>query len=186
MTLFFPSFPEINFRNRLEVAGIIQFGGAMVQAINRRKLLAKGGILAPAAGLAAIIGADAANAGQAAGTAHRIAGTWHVDISFPGPVGNPPEKGLFLFTETGAVICTNTRIRDLGLGKWLSISSSRFSFTFRHHMYGPDGTWMGTLDIAHSGTVTGNTFSSTGTGTVYNTDGTLSESVSSQVTGVRY
>lgn len=158
----------------------------MAQAINRRKLLAKGGVLAPAAGLAALIGADAVNADPATGTVHRIAGTWHVDISFPGPAGNPPEKGLFLFTESGAVICTNTRIRDLGLGKWRSINSSRFSFTFRHHMYMPDGTWMGTLDIAHTGTVTGNTFTSSGTGSVYDTGGTLSESVSSQVTAVRY
>ncbi|TDC08179.1 hypothetical protein E1267_11245 [Nonomuraea longispora] len=155
----------------------------MAKTIDRRRLLSRSAVLAPAAGLAALLSADVADA-DIEGRAHSLIGTWHVDIVFPGP--NPPEKGLFLFTNAGLVICTNTRIRDLGLGKWTARASSRFDFTFRHHMFMPDGTWVGTLDIAHSGSVTQNTFSSSGTGTVYDTSGNQTETIESRTTAVRY
>ena len=157
----------------------------MKETIDRRRLLTGSALLAPAAGLAALINGDAANA-ESAGKldGHPIVGTWHVDITFPGP--NPPEKGLFLFTNTGLVICTNTRIRDLGLGRWRALGKSRFDFTFRHHMFLPDGSWIGTLDVAHSVTVTRDTFTSSGTGTVYDTEGNLTETVTSQTSAVRF
>ncbi|MFG1706590.1 hypothetical protein ACFLIM_25680 [Nonomuraea sp. M3C6] len=140
--------------------------------------------MAPAAGMAALFSADVANADIEGVGNHFILGTWHVDILFPGP--NPPEKGLFLFTNTGLVICTNTRVRDLGLGKWKPLSSTRFDYSFRHHMFMPDGSWVGTLDVAHSGTAAQNSFTSSGTGTVYDTSGNQTETVTSQTSGVRY
>lgn len=158
----------------------------MKETIDRRRLLARSALIAPAAGLASLMGAaEPANADEAKGLLdHPIVGTWHVDITFPGP--NPPEKGLFLFTNTGLVMCTNTRVRDLGLGKWQAVSYSRINFTFRHHMFMPDGSWIGTLDVAHSGSVTQKNFSSSGTGTMYDTGGNQSEVVTSQAAGVRF
>ncbi|GHH72184.1 hypothetical protein GCM10017673_26870 [Streptosporangium violaceochromogenes] len=143
-------------------------------------------MLAPAVGMATLVGADTANAETTGAYNHPIVGTWQVDILFPVGSGNPPEKGLFLFTGTNLVICTNTRVRDLGLGKWDLLDPFRFSFTFRHHMFMPDGTWGGTLDIAHSGSASGNTFTSSGTGKAYDTNGKPTDSVSSRIAGVRY
>ncbi|TYB60589.1 hypothetical protein FXF51_30685 [Nonomuraea sp. PA05] len=156
----------------------------MKETIDRRRLLTRSALLAPAAGVAALIGADAANADDAGTFSHPIIGNWHVDIAFPGP--NPPEKGLFAFTNTGLMLCTNTRVRDLGLGKWRALSSSRFEFKFRHHMFMPDGSWVGTLDILHTGTVTATSFTSSGTGTVYDTSGNQTETIASQTTAVRF
>ncbi|WP_410601137.1 hypothetical protein [Amycolatopsis sp. lyj-90] len=165
----------------------------MTKGIDRRQLLRRGSLLAPLLGLGALASVSPAAADDTApktGVLFPLIGTWTVQIGFPVNPDFPAETGLFAFTTEGMCLCTNTRVRDLGVGAWRPVPLTVFGFTlsFRHNMVDPDtGTWLGTLRIEHQGAMTSaTTWTAKGTGTAYDTNGKPTDVVQSTTSGVRF
>lgn len=156
----------------------------MKRELNRRNILLGAGVMSPFAGLAVLGNGRPAEA-TPSNVPHPLVGQWHVDILFS-EEEIPAEKGLFFFSLDGVLLCTNTVVRDLGMGGWSTSSLTHFDFTFRHHMFSPDGEWLGHLDVEHSGSLTSNTFESSGTGSAYDQNGELTDVSETSATAVRF
>ncbi|MGR6920332.1 hypothetical protein ACU635_39375 [[Actinomadura] parvosata] len=158
--------------------------------LNRRSLLSRGGTLAPLVGLGLLGGATAATADTGDTAENRLGspllGTWAVKVTFDIP-NRPGEDGLFAFTADRICLGTTTGAGHLSLGSWRPTTQG-FEFTFRHFMYADDdGSYTGEVRVQQSGRFTSaTTWTASGTGTAFDTQGNQVAVVQSATAGTRY
>lgn len=158
----------------------------------RKRHLGKVWLMAPVLGLSLLAGPAGAvervaaepGATQEAKTP-TLTGNWAVRVTFTNP-NIPAEAGLFSFSSAGTTTGTTTRAQNLTLGGWRNTSTG-FELSFRHFTYNDADEWTGEVRVTQTGTMTShNTWSSTGTGTAYDTTGKEVARVESAITGTRY
>ncbi|MEV0998872.1 hypothetical protein [Nonomuraea sp. NPDC050202] len=156
--------------------------------LNRRSLLSRGGTLAPLVGLGLLGGTTAAAADTDTGESRLspLLGTWAVQVTFAIP-NRPGESGLFAFTADRICVATTTGAGHLSLGSWRTTAQG-FEFTFRHFMYADDdGSWIGEVRVQQAGRFTSAaSWTASGTGTAFDTEGNQLQVVQSATAGTRY
>lgn len=163
----------------------------------------RGAVVATAAAAAVLLGrpagaraatppaADVINQARAL---HPLIGAWQVAITHPPgqpfPPGLPSEPGTLLFGADGSVTWSGLA-SGTGAGVWQPSGTSGFVYVFRAPLTRPDAAaplgfdWVGFLHVKVSGTVSGNSYTGTGTGTQYDTAGVAGQVSQSTTVGVR-
>jgi hypothetical protein len=124
-----------------------------------------------------------------AATAHPLAGTWYVEATYPhggAPPGIPVDQSLFAFHTDGIVTQVNRATLYTGIGQWASRDGQNtFTYVFRQMLFTP--AFEGFIHVVQTGTVTGDRYTSTGSGTLFDPAGKAAGSpVATSLTGTRF
>lgn len=158
----------------------------MSNVMPRRRLLRSGitgvaGVTAGAVAAPLIAGEPAAAAGSIV-RAPLPVGNWEAVITFVDRPG-VTERTLFAFAYDGN-FAQATSSGATGLGWWRPTSSG-FQYGWRHLVF-EDGELQFTVHGLQTATLSGKTFTSTGTGTAVGVDGSVLFSVQTQVRATWY
>lgn len=105
-----------------------------------------------------------------------LVGTWDLTVRFPDGLENPT---LIQFSSSGSLVETNALTRSTGLGEWRRESVKRYSYRFWEHIFDSDGTLTNFVRVAHEVSLerSGDTFTGSGVGLVYDLDRNLVQTV---------
>lgn len=154
---------------------------------DRRRLL---NFAASGAAAVGFVSADAVTtAPSAAAAAHPLAGSWFVEATYPhggAPPGISVDQSLFAFHTDGIVTQVNRATLYTGIGQWAPRDGqSAFTYVFRQMLFTP--TFEGFIHVVQIGSVTGNQYTSTGSGTLFDPGGKAAGSpVTTALTGTRF
>jgi len=104
-----------------------------------------------------------------------VTGTWMLQVTFhDGPMQGQVEQAKIVFQSDRDNTCL-VLLPDTGTGKWEAKGPSEFSYELTEILnYEPGGYFGRYVKVEHQGTLTADgTFSSAGTGEVYQADGTF-------------
>lgn len=124
---------------------------------------------------AALASTTAAGAETVTGTqvyikAHPVVGSWHGTVQHQG--GSGPIS--LNFASSGSVCLRSgggSGGHGEGTGTWKSTGTNTFKFTVREYLYDSAGKPTGSVDVNQSGSISGNTLSSSGISTIYDVNG---------------
>lgn len=115
-----------------------------------------------------------------------LVGTWATTLTVN---SNPPAQVTLIFKRNHTLTLIGATRPDgtpayVGTGRW-DCTASGFHFTVTHPLPDANGNLLGTVKGEQNGSVTGDTFASTGTSYLHKTDGTVAGPNTVTMTGTR-
>jgi hypothetical protein len=115
-----------------------------------------------------------------------LVGTWATTLTVN---SNPPSQITLIFKRNHSLTLIGAKRADgtptyVGTGRW-DCTATGFHFTVTHPLPDANGNVIGTVKGEQDGTVTGDTFASSGKSYLYKTDGTVAGPNTVTMSGIR-
>lgn len=126
----------------------------------------------------------AASGSAAAASGAGPVGTWGGTVKLP----DETHETDFSFTRTGTACLSfggPGEVSGSGVGSWWPTGPNRFAFRIRHGVYDPSGVLIGSVQVNQEANQNQNTFTSSGTSTIYAADGTQTGTAPAEVSATR-